>query len=152
MAYLTVPSRFLIRTGGDAHSETDGSINLASSIFPSNFSSSSAKLVGVLVTAVWWVQLNRCRWNVQLHWTPLCPDHFLRIPWHVVSISLSTVTAGFRLDYLQPDSPSCLFWHHNRPLYFEVSLPALFLLLTLGLQRLGLLQHFSAGCRNFLLG
>jgi hypothetical protein len=44
--YLTVPSRFLIRTGGDAHSETDGSINLASSIFPSNFSSSSAMSAG----------------------------------------------------------------------------------------------------------
>jgi hypothetical protein len=28
MAYLTVLSRFFIRTGGDAHSETDGSINL----------------------------------------------------------------------------------------------------------------------------
>jgi hypothetical protein len=57
MAYLTVPSRFLIRTGGDAHSETDGSINLASSIFPSNFSSSSAKLIGVL--------RNRCLMGLQ---------------------------------------------------------------------------------------
>jgi hypothetical protein len=44
--------------------------------------------------------------------------------------ALSTSTAGLRLDYLQPDSPSCLFLHQNRrPLYFEVSLPALMLTL-----------------------
>jgi hypothetical protein len=46
--------------------------------------------------------------------------------WDFVSITLSTSTVGLRLDYLQPDSPSCLFLHQNRrPLYFEVSLPAL---------------------------
>jgi hypothetical protein len=32
----------------------------------------------------------------------------LKIPCHFVSVTLSTSTAGLRLDYLQPDSPSCL--------------------------------------------
>jgi hypothetical protein len=36
-----------------------------------------------------------------------------------------------------------------RPLYFEVSLPALMLILWP--HRLALLQHFFAGCRDFLL-